>query len=71
MSKDAAVIAVVTALMVGYYFARWRRAETAQKGAKTLADTATKTAWKARGVMVLVGFALYAVIELWLRGRGR
>jgi len=71
MSRDAAVVAVVTSLMVGYYWARWRRAEITQKGAKTVADTAMKQAWKARGVMLLVGFVLLAVIDVWLRGKGR
>ncbi len=71
MSRDAAVVAVVISLMVGYYWARWRRAEITQKGTKAVADAADKQAWKARGVMVLVGFAVVAVIDMWLRGKGR
>jgi ABC-type amino acid transport system permease subunit len=71
MTTDAAALAVIVALMVGYYFARWRRAETSLKVNKTLADAAGKTAWKARGVMLLVGAVLWAVIDAWLRGVGR
>jgi len=71
MTRDAAALAVIIALMVGYYFARWRRAETSLKVNKTLADAAGKTAWRARGVMLLVAAALWAIIDAWLRGSGR
>lgn len=71
MTKDAAVIAVLLALMVGYHWARWRRAETTNRVARGAADTAGKAAWRARGLIVLVGAAVYAVIHLWLHGRGR
>jgi hypothetical protein len=71
MTKDAAVIAVVLALMVGYYWARWRRAENSVKTAKALADGAGKTAWRARGVLLLVGVGVYAAITLWFHGKGR
>jgi hypothetical protein len=71
MTTGAAALAVIVALMVGYYFARWRRAETALKANKTLADAAGKNAWRARGVMLLVGAALWAIIAAWLRGVGR
>lgn len=71
MSKDAAVIAVVLALMVGYCWARWRRAENGVKTAQALVDGAGKTAWRARGVMLLVGVGVYAAIAMWFRGQGR
>jgi hypothetical protein len=71
MSKGAAVIAIVIALMVGNYWARWRRAETAKRLAKTAANNAGKGVWRARGIMLLVGVALYVILDLWFRGRGR
>jgi len=71
MTRDAAVLAVVGALMLGYYWARWRRAETTNKTAKAAGDAAGKQAWRARAVMVLVGFFVFALIDLWLRGSGR
>jgi hypothetical protein len=71
MSTGAAVIAVVIALLVGNYWARWRRAEATKRLAKAAADTAGKGVWRARGVMLLVGLALYFVLDLWFRGRGR
>jgi hypothetical protein len=57
--------------MVGYYFARWRRAETSRKLNKALADAAGKTAWRARGVILIVALALWAIIDAWFRGKGR
>ncbi|HEY5986914.1 MAG TPA: hypothetical protein VIV12_11130 [Streptosporangiaceae bacterium] len=71
MTKDAAVIAIALALMSGYYWARWQRAETVNRATKAAADAAGRAAWRSRGGMVLVGFAVYALIDLWLRGRGR
>lgn len=71
MTKGAAVIAISLALMTGYYWARWRRAETVNRAAKATADGVGKVAWRARGVILLVGAAVYVAIDLWLRGRGR
>jgi hypothetical protein len=71
MTTDAAALAVIISLMVGYYFARWRRAEASRKTNKAFADVSARTAWRARGVMLLVGVALWAVIDAWFRGKGR
>jgi len=71
MTTDAAVLAVIIALMVGYYFARWRRAETSLKTNKAFAEVSARTAWRARGAMLLVGIALWALIDVWFRGKGR
>ena len=71
MSEDAAVVAIVLALMVGYFWARWRRAEAGRRVAKAAAGTAGRGAWRARGTILLIGVAAYAVINLWLHGRGR
>jgi len=71
MTKGAAVIAVVLALMVGYYWARWRRAEGSAKSAKAMADGAGKTVWRARGSMLLVAVAVYVALTLWFHGQGR
>jgi ABC-type amino acid transport system permease subunit len=71
MTADAAALAVIIALMVGYYFARWRRAETSRKTNKAIADVAAGVAWRTRGTMLLVGAALWAIIDAWFRGKGR
>jgi hypothetical protein len=67
MTRDAAAVAVIVALMLGYYWARWRRAEGSARSARALADAAGRQAWKARGMIVLVGFAVYVVIHLWFQ----
>ena len=69
MTQEAAAVAVIVALMLGYYFARWRRWEGSAKSARVLADAASKAAWKARGAMLLVGVAVYVVLHAWLGGR--
>ena len=40
MTQTAAVVAVVVSLMLGYYWARWRRAEGSAKATRALADAA-------------------------------
>ena len=65
MTREAAAVAVIVALMLGYYWARWRRAEASARGNRALADAASRAAWRARGMIVLVGFAVYVVIHLW------
>lgn len=69
MTRDAAAVAVIVSLMLGYYWARWRRWEGSAKSARVLADQAAKQAWKARGAMLLVGVAVYVALHLWLQGR--
>jgi len=69
MTQTAAVVAVVVALMLGYYFARWRRWEGSAKSARVLADAASRAVWKARAAMLLVGVALYVVLRIWIEGK--
>ena len=67
MTRDAAAVAVIVALMLGYYWARWRRAEGSARSARAPANAAGRQAWKARGMIVLIGFAVYVVIHLWFQ----
>jgi hypothetical protein len=71
MTRDAAALAVIVALMLGYYWARWQRAEVVNRTANAAKDAAGRQAWRARGVILLVGAIVFAVVELWLRGQGR
>ena len=71
MSTGAALIAIVAALVLGYYFAQWRRSEGSLKSAKTLVDGAGKAVWKARGKLLLTGLAIAVLIYLWNHGLGR
>lgn len=57
MTAEAAALAISLALMGGYYWARWRRAENTRRVAKAAVDTAEKGAWRARGMALLVGIA--------------
>ena len=69
MTRDAAAVAVIVSLLLGYYWARWRRAEGSARSARALADAAGRQAWRARGMIVLVGVAVYVALHLWLRGK--
>ena len=71
MSTGAALIAIVAALVLGYYFAQWRRSEGSLKSAKGLVDGAGKAVWKARGKLLLTGLAIVVLIYLWNHGLGR
>ena len=62
-------MAVIVALLLGYYWARWRRAEASAKGNRLLAEAASRAAWRARGMILLVGVAVYVALHAWLRGR--
>jgi hypothetical protein len=69
MTRDAAAVAVIVSLMLGYYWARWRRAEGSARAARALADGAGRQAWRARGMILLVGVAVYVALHAWLGGR--
>jgi hypothetical protein len=71
MPAGAAVIAIVIALLVGNYWARWRRAEATKRLAKAAAGNASKGVWRARGVMLLIALVLFLVLDVWFRSRGR
>ena len=71
MSTGAALIAIVAALVLGYYFAQWRRSEGSLWSAKGLVDGAGKAVWKARGKLLLTGLAIAVLIYLWNHGLGR
>ena len=67
----AAVVAVVVALAVGFYWARVLRGERSLRGAKRDHDAAGRGAWAARRVMILVAAVLVLVVRAWLQGKGR
>lgn len=67
----AAVVAVVIALAVGFYWARLLRAERSLRGAKRDHAVAGRGAWAARRVMILVAAVLVLVVRAWLQGKGR
>jgi hypothetical protein len=66
MTRDAAAVAVIVSLLLGYYWARWRRAEGSARATRALADAAGRAAWRSRGMIVLVGVAVYVALHTWL-----
>ena len=71
MTSMAAVVAVVVALAVGFYWARFLRAERSRRGTKREYEAAGRGAWAARRVMILVAAVLVLVVRAWLHGKGR
>lgn len=71
MTRDAATVTAVVALALGFYTAKWFAAENDQDAARARAAAATRAAWKARKVILVVGFVAFAAIDLWIRGNGR
>lgn len=71
MDQDAATIAIVVSLAIGYYFARWRRWERSVRGAKRDFDGAKRNRQRARLVMLFVAVFAFLAIKAWLHGSGR
>jgi hypothetical protein len=71
VTREAAAVAVIVALLVGWYGRMWREREADRSFAQTRAANAMKAVWKARGVIVVVGVVLAATVNMWLHGRGR
>ena len=71
MDADAATIAIVVSLAIGYYFARWRRWERSVAGAKRDFNGAKRNRTRARGIMLFVGVFAVVAVRAWLHGSGR
>jgi hypothetical protein len=71
VTKDAATVTAVVALALGWYAARWRVAENDRTFAKARVAAATRVAWRARRVILVVGFVAFAAVHAWLMGKGR
>lgn len=71
MTQATAAAAIVLALAVGFYGARWRQRENGLRAAKTQLDGAIGQVWKARKTILIAAIAVLAMLEYWLHGRGR
>jgi len=71
MPTGTALIAIVAALVLGYYFAQWRRSEGSLRTARTLADGAGRSVWRARRNLLLTCVGVVVLIYLWSHGLGR
>jgi hypothetical protein len=71
VTADAAIVAIVVALALGWNFAWFRRWNRAVTGAKRDLDGARRNASKARTAMALTAVVGALVIRAWLAGSGR
>jgi len=68
VTREAAAVAVIVALLAGWYGRMWREREADRSFAQTRAANAMKAVWKARGVIVVVGIVAAATVYVWLHG---
>jgi hypothetical protein len=71
VTGDAATVAIVVALALGWYFAWFRRWNRAVTGAKRDLGAAKRNASKARTAMVIIAIVAALAIRAWLTGSGR
>jgi hypothetical protein len=71
VTGDAATVAIVVALALGWYFAWYRRWNRAVAGAKRDLDLAKRNASKARVAMAIIAAVAALAIRAWLAGSGR
>jgi dipeptide/tripeptide permease len=71
VTREAAAVAVIVALLVGWYGRRWLEREGDRSVTRTRAANARRAVWRARWVMVVVGIVVAVTIDVWLHGRGR
>jgi len=68
VTLGAAAVAVIIAVLVGWYGRMWREREGDRTVTRTRAANARKAVWRARGVIVAVGIIAVAAIYVWLHG---
>ncbi|HXZ74827.1 MAG TPA: hypothetical protein VEH31_28730 [Streptosporangiaceae bacterium] len=68
MTLGAAAVAVIIAVLVGWYGRMWREREGDRSITRTRAANAKKAVWKARGVILVVGIVAVAAVYVWLHG---
>ena len=71
VTREAAAVAVIVALLAGWYGRMWREREADRRVMRTRGANARKAVWKARWVIVVVGIVVAATVNMWLHGRGR
>jgi hypothetical protein len=71
VTREAAAVAVIVALLAGWYGRMWREREADRSVTKTRAANAMKAVWRARGVIAVVGIVVAVTVNMWLHGRGR
>jgi hypothetical protein len=71
VTREAAAVAVIAALLAGWYGRMWREREADRSVTRIRAANAMKAVWKARWVIVVVGIVVAATVNEWLHGGGR
>ena len=71
VSRETAAVAVIVALVVGWYGRMWREREGDRSVTRTRAANARKAVWHARWVIVVMGIVVLAIIDVLLHGGGR
>jgi protein-S-isoprenylcysteine O-methyltransferase Ste14 len=71
VAPETAVVVVIVALLVGWYGRMWREREGDRSVTRTRAANARKAVWHARWVIVVIGIAVLAIIDVLLHGGGR
>jgi len=70
VTGEAAAVAVIVALLVGWYGRMWREREGDRSVTRTRAANAKKAVWKARWAIVIVGIVVVAYIDVLAHGGG-
>jgi hypothetical protein len=68
VTREAAAVAVIIAALAGWYGRMWREREGDRSVTRTRAANARKAAWKARGIIVVVGIVAATTVYVWLHG---
>ena len=71
VTREAAAVAVIVALLAGWYGRMWREREGDRSVTRTRAANARKAVWHARWVIVVMGIVVLAIIDMLLHGGGR
>ena len=71
VTREAAAVAVIVALLAGWFGRMWREREGDRTVTRTRAANARKAVWHARWVIVVIGIVVLAIIDVLLHGGGR
>jgi hypothetical protein len=70
VTREAAAVAVIVALLAGWYGRMWREREGDRSVTRTRAANARKAVWRARWAIVVVGIVVVATVDVLLHGGG-
>ena len=71
VAPETAAVAVIVALLVGWYGRMWREREADRSVMRTRGANARRAVWRARGAIVVVGIVVALTVDVLLHGGGR